>query len=501
MLLAALALAAPAEAAGSRVGIFVGSNAAPEGKEALAHAQADAARMRRVFIELGGLEPSQAYLLEGPSADQILQTVARAGADAQMLVFYYSGHADERALLLGESELDLTRLSAALEATEAQIGLHIVDACRSGAMTRRKGASLGEPFSFDAADRGEGKVVITSSAEWEDSHESDRLGGSFFTLHMATGLRGAADADENGRVTLSEAYRYVYDRTVESTLASGAGVQHPTFRYDLSGRGDLTLTWPTRAGGVVHFGAGDYVVVDARTGRVAAEVRAQARLALAPGAYRVHKRTSSEVLSGRLEVRAGSSLVADAALTEREAHARLVRKGGPRGPRFAHTVRVLGGVRGRVGSGLEAAPMFRIAYDLVLPWFTARPYLSATTPAGFETPRLRYLTRELGVGLLVFRALDFRYLTLRGGLLAEGLMLMQSEAEGREPGRTSAAAAVGAHVGLESPPLLGDFVAALSGEAALYAYRFTSAELEPAAGAELTTRPTYRVFVSLGYQF
>lgn len=485
-----------------RVGLFVGSNGAPAGRTPLVHAEADARAMRRVFVELGGLAPEAAYLLEAPTATTLLEAIQRTAQGARVLVFYYSGHADARALLLEGSELSFAELSRALAATGAELRLELVDACRSGAMTRKKGASLGQRIDVSTGEVGEGRVVITSSAEWEDSHESDTLGGSFFTLHMTTGLRGAADVDRDGQVTLSEAYRYVYGRTVESTLGAGAGVQHPTFAYELTGRGELILTWPPRAGGRVAFRAGDYLVIDPATGRVAAEVTSPtASLTLPAGSYRVHKRTRSEVLSGTVVVVRGQEVDADAFLDEREAHARLVRKGREADPGLSHAVRVELGVRGPIAEPLGAVPMLRVGYELVLPWLSVMPYVSGTLASTLSTPRLVWQTQELGAGLRFSRALDTPWLTVRGGLMAEVVRLHEAERDAREAARTGVGAALAAQLALESPPLVGDLFVAASLEAALYVYRGTSAVLEPTGEGEVYTRPTYRAHAALGWEF
>ena len=497
--LAATLLAASAEAHPTRVGVFVGSNGAPGGRAPLEHAEADAQRMRRVFVELGGIAPEDAHLLEAPTADDILQALSRLQGGAAMLVFYYSGHADDRALLLDGSELPLAELNRALEAVGAGLSLHLVDACRSGALTRRKGARLGERLVLDAAERGEGKVVITSSAEWEDSHESDRLGGSFFTLHMTTGLRGAADVDRDGRVTLSEAYAYAYGRTVEATLASASGVQHPTFAHDLSGRGELVLTWPQAAGGILRFGAGDYLVVEATTGRIAAEVLTEgAAISLPAGEYRVKKRTRSEVLSGRLRVTHGATHVADEALTEREAHARLVRKGG--GPSLAHGFSVAAGLRGPLAPGVGAAGLLRVGWELSFPGLSLMPYVSATTTAGFDTPRLSYDTRELGAGPRSPRARDLAGVTGRAGPLLAARRPTHADAAGRARARARFGGAVGGQLAVESRPIFERLVVSAALEAALYAYRATAAELEPTGAGSVATLPTYRVLLGLGYE-
>lgn len=320
---------------------------------------------------------------------------------------------------------------------------------------------------------------------------------------MATELRGAADADRDGRVTLDEAYRYVYGRTVQSTLASGGGAQHPTFRYDLSGRGDVTLTWPERSQGNLRFGAGDYAVTEVETGRLVAEVStAGARIGLAPGRYRVVRRARDALSSGVVTMTVGADVVAEDVLEERVTYARLVRKGGAQGPSLAQAFRVQAGLRGRIASGLEAAPLFRVGYELALPWFSLMPYVGATTPAGVETPRLSYRTQELGFGLLVSRAADFRYVTLRGGLGSELVRLHQSEVAAREPSRTSWGGAFLAQAALESAPIADVFTVALVGEAALYAYTASEATVaDQAAEGTVATRPTYRILLSMGYQF
>lgn len=483
-----------------RAGLFIGSNGAPKGRTPLEHAEADARQMRRVFVELGGLHADDAHLLESPSADAILEAIARIGSGTRLLIFYYSGHADARALLLDGSELPFSELNRALAATGAELRLELVDACRSGAMTRNKGAKLGDRLQLSNGE-GEGRVVITSSAEWEDSHESDQLGGSFFTLHMTTGLRGAADEDGDGGVTLQEAYRYVYGRTVESTIDSGAGVQHPTFAYELSGRGELVLTKTGGEGGTVLFGDGEYVVIDRASGRVAAEIAtANARVTLPAGSYRVHKRTHAEVLSGSIDVVRGETSVADSALLEREAHARLVRKGRDADPSLSHAIRLLGGARGRVDDAIDLAPMLRGGYELSLPWLSVMPYVSFTGGAELATRRLVFTTRELGAGVLVSRALDLPWITLRGGLLAEAIRISQTEAQDREHARATFGGVFGAQAAIESRPIVGDLFVELALEAAFYVYRATGAAIEPTGEGEIATRPAYRALIAVGYE-
>lgn len=505
----ALAIALPTLASGAeprRVGVFVGSNAAPSGRTPLQHAITDAARLRDVFIDLGAMNAADATLLAAPSAEEILGVLKKLDLSSEdVLVFYYSGHADDRALLLGRTELPMPDLRAALDALPAKLSLHLLDACRSGALTRLKGAKLGKPFSVRADQAGEGRVVITSSAEFEDSQESDRLGGSFFTLHLASGLRGAADADSDGAVTLAEAYRYVYGRTVESTMSTTAGPQHPTFRYDMRGRGDVVLTWPG-AGDAAYLGlhtGGEYLIVDDRTGHVIAEVRAasdDSQLSLRPGAYRVQKRTRAATFEGRIDLAAGAHVGADAHLSQRVEHARLVRKGG--GPTTAHSLWVEGGLRGPLGEGREAAPYLRASYAIAFPWLTVKPHIGFSENLGADgtrTPRLVYDLREISVGVELTRAYDLSAATLSAGIIADVLVLQQLERQGLEPDRTAIGFVVGATASVTTAPILG-LAFGVGAEIDAYSFPATATDREPASDGNLHTELTYRLLASIGYE-
>jgi hypothetical protein len=495
-----------------RIGLFVGSNGAPMGREPLRHAESDAIRLRRVFVDVGAMGEADATLLLGPNSEQLgsaLRDLAARAADHPdaMVVFYYSGHADERALLLGRSQLRLDALRAALEGVQGRLGLHIVDACRAGSLVRSKGARRGARFKVDVHPKATGRAVIASSAAFEDSQESDRLGGSFFTLHLASGLRGAADRDRDGQVTLGEAYEYVYARTVESTRATAAGPQHPTYRYDLRGRGDTVLTWvghgTARAASLTLGAQGDYLVVDVESGRVVAEVEPRSageRLALRPATYRLSRRDADALFEGRVTLAPGESVAADTRLTERVEYARLVRKGGSGA---SATLWLEGGARTGLDAGIGGGSLGRVALAIHLPWFTVRPRFGVgrgLDGAEQQTPRLTYELATLEAGLEVRRAVDLAWLTLSGGLVGEGLRFTQSETAEREPDRTAWGFGFGVVAGVESPPL-GPVSVALNGELTALSYPATEVDRAPADAGRLQTVLTGRLTLGVGYAF
>src|SRR4029077_7292399 len=92
-----------------------------------------------------------------------------------------------------------------------------------------------------------GLAVMASSTAEELSQESDELKASFFTHPLLTGLRGAGDSDGDGRVSLDEAYRYAYRRTLASTARTQGGEQHVPPETDMAGQGEIPVTYPAEA--------------------------------------------------------------------------------------------------------------------------------------------------------------------------------------------------------------------------------------------------------------
>jgi hypothetical protein len=133
---------------------------------------------------------------------------------------------------------------------------------------------------------------MASSSSQELSQESDELRGSYFTHHLVTALRGAGDADGDGRVSLDEAYRYAYRQTLASTALTQVGEQHVTLETDLTGHDDVAVTYPAEARAQLELPGsleGRVLVQQKGSGAVVAELQkvagAPIRLALVAGSY------------------------------------------------------------------------------------------------------------------------------------------------------------------------------------------------------------------------
>jgi hypothetical protein len=252
-IMTALLLAATAAAGTRRVAVVLGNNAGADPKAALRYAELDADKLARVLVELGGVSPDDLYLLQGKDQRAVEAALQRAQTkiasyrhrgDRVVVIFYFSGHSDGVALELGRDRFTFAALRAWLKDTGGDVRIAVVDSCKSGALLAIKGGTPGPAFHIRLTDElaSTGEAILTSSAADENALESREISGSFFTHHLVSGLRGAADTSGDGRVTLTEAYQYAYQHTLATSGETLAGPQHPTYDYKLSGEGELILT-------------------------------------------------------------------------------------------------------------------------------------------------------------------------------------------------------------------------------------------------------------------
>ena len=243
--------------------LLVGSNRPGPNQAPLQYAHKDLKKMRDLLIEIGRHSPDNIQELIDPGSETLVSAIGRIKKQIAQLprarqsrfVFYYSGHAKANALTLGNQVLSLQSLRKALADIPSAQKIVILDACQSGSYSRIKGVRVTEDFSHNSREtlQTSGTAVLASSSAEELSQESDDLEGSVFTHNLVTGLRGAADADSNGRVSLFEAYDYAYNNTLVATADTRVGEQHVTLETDLKGTGETVLSWPESANAKIIF--------------------------------------------------------------------------------------------------------------------------------------------------------------------------------------------------------------------------------------------------------
>jgi opacity protein-like surface antigen len=355
LVLVAFALAArAADAAGPlhRYALVVGANSGGADRPQLQYAISDAERFARVMVDIGGVLPANEIILRQPKLKELveaLDTLTRrvteakgaAGGGRTEVLLYYSGHADEKGLLLGDDRYSYRTLRDRLDLIPADVRIAVLDACSSGAFTRVKGGKARPPFLVDESADMRGHAFLTSSSETEAAQESDRIHASYFTHYLVSGFRGAADTSGDGKVTLNEAYQFAFNETLGRTVDTKGGAQHPSYDINMSGTGDVVMTDVRQTTATLVLGEeleGRFFVRTAAQELVVELYKPRGRkveLAIEPGEYEVRVERDKGSFVTKTAVADGSRVLVDPRTFGAAGAPELTRRRGDEAGRFA----------------------------------------------------------------------------------------------------------------------------------------------------------------------
>jgi len=240
----------------------------------LEFARADAEGVYQILTdpELGRISPENVTLLMDEEATQrnirsaIGTKLPRRAGEQDMVYIYYAGHGSplmdpksrsrdgmEKYLVPTDAELDDLRATGiSMDEIQKFFGwieskqvMFFIDACYSGEAGGRtfqnplhKGRNvLTAEFLEDLA--GEGRLVVTACDVNEVSLETPEMGHGLFTHYLIEGLKGLADKDQDGSVTVHELYEYVYENVSQHARKMGGGM-HPIQKGSVKGKIFLT---------------------------------------------------------------------------------------------------------------------------------------------------------------------------------------------------------------------------------------------------------------------
>lgn len=243
-----------------RYALIVGQNAGGKGVENLHFAESDAEHFTDLLSRYGLFLPEDVATLLHPDssgfaralAKMVKTTAASTNSQNDLFLLYFSGHADSSGLLLDSTHFAFSALREQFSPITVGMRISIFDACQSGVVVSMKGGKRAPPLALFEEQNLHGEVVIASAAARELAQESEELKSSIFSFHLMNGLRGSADILPDGKITLNEAYQYAYRKTIETSALTTGVVQHPVYRFAITGEGDIVLTNLTsRKGGIV----------------------------------------------------------------------------------------------------------------------------------------------------------------------------------------------------------------------------------------------------------
>ena len=206
---------------------------------------------------VAAVEPQDATLLLGPDATtrnlrKELHKLRQVPADSTVFIFF-SGHGakegDEAFWVTQDAELNALAATAFtnrdvhayVERIPSERVIVMIDACYAAATVKGGRKSI---VDVDAALRrftGKGQAYLMASGSGEEAIEATDLQHSVFTYFLLEGLRGKADADEDGVVVLPELQTFI-DHNVAREAAKRNGIQKPTTITDVQEPAKFRLT-------------------------------------------------------------------------------------------------------------------------------------------------------------------------------------------------------------------------------------------------------------------
>ena len=229
----------------------------------LKYAVNDARAFRDYLKNYVGLPEERIYYLADRDATKtrieslLGTTIKRKASKDDTVIIFYAGHGAvepdpsnldgdgfEKYLLPHDADLedlystsismnDIRTIFARIRADRL---IFIADTCYSGAsggrtmMATKTRANLSDKF-YDRIARGKGRVIISSCSANEISKEDDNLQHGVFSYYMLEGLKGKADQDEDGIITVSELFSYISRKVPQASAQD----QHPVKKGETEG--------------------------------------------------------------------------------------------------------------------------------------------------------------------------------------------------------------------------------------------------------------------------
>jgi len=188
-----------------------------------------------------GLKPLRSNIMS-----QISSLASMATTNDQLLL-YFSGHGiekdnqsyllpqDARYNVLSESAIKFEWIKNIFIASNARVKVVILDACHSGAIKGKTASGyMTKGFQESIFPAPEGFAVLSSCALNQISWENEEMKHGVFSYFLTEGLRGAADYDRDGNVTIMEANKYTFEKVSSWALANSRN-QSPHLHCEIFG--------------------------------------------------------------------------------------------------------------------------------------------------------------------------------------------------------------------------------------------------------------------------
>jgi hypothetical protein len=176
-----------------------------------------------------------------------IQTLAHTADSADYLLFFFSGHgiekdgksyllpSDSRINVLCDTAIPIDWVKSTLAESKAKAKVLILDACHAGVMKgKSESGMMTKGFLDSISSPIEGFAVLSSCKMNEYSYEMPDTKHGVFSYYFIEGLKGAADYDSDGNITVSDLSRYTAEKVSDWSFKTQVQ-QTPNLFYQVVG--------------------------------------------------------------------------------------------------------------------------------------------------------------------------------------------------------------------------------------------------------------------------
>jgi uncharacterized caspase-like protein len=176
----------------------------------------------------------------------LVKLLATNSEENDTILVYFAGHgfnqagknyilpADARIDVIVDTAIRIKWIKDILSESLAKKKMFVIDACHAGAKIGRASVTMTRSFEEELYRQSEGFAILASCAREQVSYDYDEKNHGVFSYFLLEGLRGAADGDRDGIITVPDVNKYVASKIREWCMRNRLQ-QNPTLSYKVAG--------------------------------------------------------------------------------------------------------------------------------------------------------------------------------------------------------------------------------------------------------------------------
>lgn len=156
--------------------------------------------------------------------DMIFLAFAGHGMQIDETIYFCPQDTQEEVV---HSAVSISDIMKRLEDSPARFKWMVIDACRDNPFSARSGGNPNARSIQKIDDPPKGLMILQSCANMEQSYEDEEFKHGIFSYNFVEGLKGAADTDKDGKLTLTEVCKYTTEKTVDMSVQRFNKYQRP----------------------------------------------------------------------------------------------------------------------------------------------------------------------------------------------------------------------------------------------------------------------------------